>query len=330
MSCSYARCGRSSRIVLAFSIFIAAVLPLSAQTISAPGLSAPGKISYDALGTPTIQAANEDDVAFLQGYAQAKARFFEMDFDRRAASGTLAELVGQPALANDVQSRTLGLRRAAWTTLAALDESTRGWLKAFSDGVNFWLQTQALPPEYGALMLTRAEPWSPVDSVTVGKGLAFQLSFDLDIQNTIDFGAYSQAAAAANVDAQALFFGDTHRFAPPDNHVTHPGFRAKRRHRQRFRAGEILRARERVCQREPGSAEACPGLPRQDHRQSVHRADPASAPGSRRQQRVRRQRREHGIGQADHRQRSASDPGPAADLHGNAPDLERRTQRHRP
>ena len=224
MPCSRSGCGRNGRIVLAFCIFIGAVLPLSAQTISAPGLSAPGRISYDALGTPTIQASTENDVAFLQGYAQAKARFFEMDFDRRAASGTLAELVGQAALANDVQSRTLGLRRAAWATWSALDFSTRNWLKAYTDGVNFWLETQALPPEYGALMLTRAEPWSPVDSVTVGKGLAFQLSFDLDIQNTIDFGAYSQAAAAANVNPQALFFGDTHRFAPPDGHVTIPDF----------------------------------------------------------------------------------------------------------
>ncbi|HZP68222.1 MAG TPA: penicillin acylase family protein [Rudaea sp.] len=208
------------------SICIAFALPAHATTsaIAAPGLSAPGSISYDALGTPTIQAATQNDAAFLQGYAQAKARFFEMDFDRRAASGTLAELVGSAALANDVQTRTLGLRRAAWLTWDALDDDTRGWLKAYADGVNFWLQTQALPPEYGALMLTRAEPWSPVDSLVVGKGLAFQLSFDLDIQNTIDFAAYSKAATAAKVDVNALFFGDTHRFAPPDDHITIANF----------------------------------------------------------------------------------------------------------
>ncbi len=224
MSASRTGCGRVGRIVLALSICVTAPLPLLAQTISAPGLSAPGTISYDALGTPTIRAANDNDVAFLQGYAQAKARFFEMDFDRRAASGSLAELVGSAALASDVQTRTLGLRRAAWATWTALDDGTRGWLKAYTDGVNFWLQTQALPPEYGALKLTRAEPWSPVDTITVGKGLAFQLSFDLDIQNTIDYGAYSQAAAVAEVNPQALFFADTHRFAPPDNHVTIAGF----------------------------------------------------------------------------------------------------------
>ncbi len=224
MSVSRSGCGRRCRVVLALSILVAASLPLSAQTITAPGLTAPGTISYDALGTPTIQAATDNDAYFLQGYAQAKARFFEMDFDRRAAGGTLAELVGSAALANDVQTRTLGLDRAAWASWYALDDDTRGALKSFADGVNFWLQTQPLPPEYSALLLTRAEPWSPVDSLIVGKGLAFQLSFDLDIQNTIDYAAYSQAAAAAKVDPNALYFGDTHRFAPPDDHVTVPGF----------------------------------------------------------------------------------------------------------
>lgn len=215
---------RNISVLLALSVCAFASAPLAAQTIAAPGLSAPGTISYDALGTPTIVAATDNDAYFLQGYAQAKARFFEMDFDRRAASGRLAALVGAAALSSDVQTRTLGLDRAAFATWQALDETTRGALKAFSDGVNFWLQTQPLPPEYGALMLTRADPWTPVDTLTVGKGLAFQLSFDLDIQNTIDFAAYSQAAAAAHVDPNALFFGDTHRFAPPDNHVTIPGF----------------------------------------------------------------------------------------------------------
>jgi penicillin amidase len=210
--------------LLSFSICIFAAAPVGATTVAAPGLSAPGSISYDALGTPVIQAANRYDVAYLQGYAQAQARFFEMDFDRRAAAGTLAELVGAAALASDVQVRTLGLGRAAWATWQALDADTRGWLKAYADGVNLWLDTHPLPPEYGALLLTRAEPWSPVDSIVVGKGLAFQLSFDLDIQNTIDFAAYSQAAAAAKVDVNALFFGDTHRFAPPDDRVTVPGF----------------------------------------------------------------------------------------------------------
>ncbi len=214
-------------VLFAFSTFAFFSAEALADTITAPGMSAPGTLVYDALGMPTITAATDNDAAFLQGYAQAKARFFEMDFTRRGVSGTLAELVGKPALANDIQSRTLGLRRAALASWQAMDDDTRGWLQAYANGVNYWLKTTpSLPPEYGALSLSKAEPWSPIDTICVGKGLAYQLSFDSSkIQNTINFAAYQKAAAAAKVDPVALYFGDTHRFAPPDSTVTIPGFK---------------------------------------------------------------------------------------------------------
>jgi penicillin amidase len=221
--------GRSARIHLSFSIGLAFAASLAtsafgATTITAPGLSAPGKITWDALGAPTIQAASDNDAAFLQGYAHAQYRFFEMDLTRRAVSGTLAALVGPSQLANDVQARTLGLRRAAEKTYYALSDDMRGWLAAYSAGVNFWLATNQLPPEYGALDLTHADAWTPVDSIAVGKGLAFQLSFDLDISPTIQLGAYQASGHAAGYDGTALFFGDVRRAAPPDDRVTVPGF----------------------------------------------------------------------------------------------------------
>jgi len=126
----------------------------------------------------------------------ARDRFFQMDLTRRKVSGTLSELVGASQLASDVQTRTLGLRRASWATLNAMSDDSRGWLKAYANGVNFWLSTQPLPPEYGALQLSRADPWTPLDTVIVGKALAFQLSFDLDIDRTIQFGAFQQTIAS--------------------------------------------------------------------------------------------------------------------------------------
>ncbi len=200
--------------------------PLAAQTLIAPGMIAPGSISYNAEGVPTISAANDNDAAYLQGYAHARDRFYQMDFTRRAVSGTLAELVGPSALANDIQTRTLGLRRSAERTWSALSDDMRGWMLAYSNGVNYWLTTAlALPPEYGALDLTRATPWTPVDSIVVGKGLAFQLSFDLDIDPTIRLGTYQAAASAAGLNATALYFNDIFRAAPFDNRVSVPGFR---------------------------------------------------------------------------------------------------------
>ncbi len=206
------------------SIALAFALPVAAQSLSAPGMSAPGRISWDAEGIPTIDAANDNDASFLQGYAHAKDRFFQMDLTRRSVSGSLAELVGMSQLASDVQARNLGLRRGAVQTWAKMSDDSRGWLRAYADGVNFWLASNPLPPEYGALQLTHADPWTPVDSLCVGKGLAFQLSFDLDINPTINLGAYQQAGQAAGFDGSILYFGDTHRIAPADNRVSVPGF----------------------------------------------------------------------------------------------------------
>jgi penicillin amidase len=212
-------------LAVSSALLASASLANAQSTITVPGLSAPGTITYDREGVPVIQAANENDAAFLTGYAHARDRFWQMDFNRRGASGTVAELVGAPALANDIQTRTLGLRRAAEATWSALSADSRGWLKAYADGVNYWLSTNPLPPEYGALELTRVAPWSPVDSLVIGKALAFQLSFDLDTDFTIRAGAYQAAGAAGGFNGSALFSEDTHRSQGADDRVSIPGFR---------------------------------------------------------------------------------------------------------
>ena len=217
--------GRRGRLFLAVGFVLACTHAQAADPIKIPLLNGAASIANDADGIPLIKATTSHDVAFLQGVAHARDRFFQMDFSRRGASGTAAELLGQPALASDVQTRTIGLRRAAWETWEHASDETRAWLKAYADGVNWWLSQQTtLPPEYGALEITQVEPWSPIDTIVIGKALAFQLSFDLDIQPTLELAGYQQAGQAAGFDGAVLYFGDTHRFAPPDDRVTLPGF----------------------------------------------------------------------------------------------------------
>ena len=177
------------------------------------GLDGPARVVRDSLGIPHVFAQSDHDAYFMVGYLHAQDRLFQMDQTRRQASGTLAELLGPGALASDVQLRTLGLRRAAEKTLAALSPTAAAVMKAYSDGVNAYVSTHALPPEYGALELTRFEPWTPLDSAAVTKLLAFGLSFDLgDIDNTLKLIAYQTALGP--VAGPLLFREDVMRSEP--------------------------------------------------------------------------------------------------------------------
>ena len=69
------------------------------------GISAPGSISRDALGVPHIRAANVEDALFLEGYAMAQDRLWQMDGLRRRAAGELAEIAGAAAVETDRESR---------------------------------------------------------------------------------------------------------------------------------------------------------------------------------------------------------------------------------
>ena len=198
-----------------------------AQTLPVPRLAGDVSVYTDANGVPTIVGDTETDVTFVQGYLHARDRFFQMDFLRRLASGTLGELLGQPALSNDITIRTLGLRRAAFASYTRLSAEEKGWLKAYADGINHFLATSPLPPEYGALELTQAEPWSGVDSLVIGKLLAFQLSFDQslsDITNTVRIGTYQAVGDAVGFDGTALFLQDLNPTIPVDGRLTVPDF----------------------------------------------------------------------------------------------------------
>jgi penicillin amidase len=176
-------------------------------------------VSTDDHGVRTISAANAHDLYWLTGYVQAGDRLFQMDNNRRQPSGTLAELYGPSLLASDVQARTIGLRRGAEASLPALSKQTRKALDAYAAGVNAWVAENPLPPEYELLGLTEFEPWTPLDSVVVGKALAFRLSFSLDTGRTEDLTAYLTALGPQGL---VLFNEDVFRSQPFDCASTVP------------------------------------------------------------------------------------------------------------
>ena len=187
-----------------------------------PGLQAPASLLRDTNDIVHIRAHNEHDLFFLQGYVHAQDRLFQMDVSRREAGGTLAELVGSGALPQDVQLRTLGLRRAAARSLPLQSARVLAVLQAYSEGVNTYVVSHPLPPEYGALKLSHFEPWTPVDSLAVAKLLLFGQSFQLDIDATVDLLSYQSAGKALGFDGTKLFFDDIVRSAPFDPASTVP------------------------------------------------------------------------------------------------------------
>src|SRR5215470_17202511 len=76
-------------------------LPELDGALPVSGIAAPVSVTRDAHGIPTIESASIDDLFFAQGYITAQDRLFQMDLMRRAATGELAEAVGDIALEHD-------------------------------------------------------------------------------------------------------------------------------------------------------------------------------------------------------------------------------------
>jgi penicillin G amidase len=209
-----------------FALVLTLLAPAAARadtTTTVAGLLDSVQVVRDEHDIPHIFANNEHDLFFMQGWITAEDRLFQMDVARHTASGRAAELLGADSLADDVQLRQVGLRRGAEASLPILSQPLKDALQAYADGVNAWIATHPLPPDYAAIEITHVEPWTALDSVTIAKLLAFALSFDLtDMDLTIAYVKYQLAANKKGVDANALFFDDMFRIAPFDPAATVP------------------------------------------------------------------------------------------------------------
>ena len=138
------------------------------------GIDERGEVLRDSYGVPHIYAKTEHDLWYLQGYVTAQDRLFQMDLYRRAGSGRLAEVLGEPALDADRQMRTFGLARVAAQELPLLREDTRAALEAYADGVNKLLEGrgESLPMEF-IFLGYRPYQWTAVDSIVVAKLQAY-------------------------------------------------------------------------------------------------------------------------------------------------------------
>jgi penicillin G amidase len=143
-------------------------LPETSGEIAAP-VSAKAIIVRDGLGVPHIEGATWNDTIFLQGYATAQDRMWQMDALRRLAAGELAEIVGKSAIESDQEARRLRLSKIADEAERAMSGADRAVLVEYARGVNYYLETHRgrLPLEF-TLLNYDPRPWRVRDSILAG------------------------------------------------------------------------------------------------------------------------------------------------------------------
>ncbi|SDJ17943.1 penicillin acylase family protein [Salimicrobium halophilum] len=165
-------------VVLFVFIYVQRTLPDTNGEIFLEALSSEVSVTRNEEGVPHIEADSLEDLYMAQGYVQAQDRLLQMELSRRQASGELSEIIGSATIDQDKFFRSLGLRRAAEASLEDYSQEGRAALEAFAEGVNTYIEKadreNSLPPAF-TLLGSKPEPWTPVDSLTIGKFMAHDL-----------------------------------------------------------------------------------------------------------------------------------------------------------
>jgi penicillin amidase len=174
--------------------------PQANRTVSISGLRNRVTVRRDERGIPYIEATNDEDLYFAQGYVTASDRLWQMDLMRRTARGELAEILGTLALDQDKQHRTVGFAPEADAEVAQASAQTRALLDAYARGVNAYigpLDAKTLPPEFQILQY-KPRPWTAADSLLPVKLFAEALSstWRLDIMRAALAGLPADKRAA--------------------------------------------------------------------------------------------------------------------------------------
>lgn len=178
--------------------------PVQSSSIQVAGLLDRVTIRRDERGIAYIDAKNDEDLYFAQGYVTASDRLWQMDLFRRTERGELAEILtagpNNIALEQDKQHRTLGFAQVAEAEVSQASPKTRAVLEAYARGVNAYiasLDPRGLPPEFQILQY-KPKPWTPADSLLVVKLFfeALSSTWRLDIMREALAGLPAQKRAA--------------------------------------------------------------------------------------------------------------------------------------
>jgi len=174
-------------LFIAVAVHCAAVTAKAEEALSFKtfgGLKSDVEVVIDKFGFPHIYAGNEADAMFVLGYLHARDRLWQMDFNRRAAQGRLAEIMGEGALENDFFIRRIGLNRLAKASAERVKDNLLVYrnLRAYTWGINSYIaevMPEDLPIEFQELQY-KPEPWKIEDSLALGKAISWELCGSMD------------------------------------------------------------------------------------------------------------------------------------------------------
>jgi penicillin amidase len=154
-------------------------------------------VDFDKNLVPHIQANNEQDLYFAQGYITAFHRLWQMEFQTHGAAGRIAEIVGPAGVNFDKLQRRKGMVYAAKNALQQLEHDTVVYqmLQAYTAGINAYIASltyKNLPIEY-KLLDYKPEPWTLLKTALLSTQMADQLSGnDKSFENTFAFHALGE------------------------------------------------------------------------------------------------------------------------------------------
>lgn len=206
--------------VLGLYAFLRRSMPRYRGSLSLPGLKEPVEVYWDDHGIPHVYARNPHDLYMSQGYLTAQERLWSMDYVRRVAVGRTAEILGDQVLHLDKHFRTLGLRRSAEASWALYSEESQAHLQAYAEGVNARIREGRLPLEFTLLRYRPAE-WTAIDSISVSKYIAYNLSGNWDREL---FRAHLVKSVGAKFAAELFWLPPDERRLEELEHLDLPDF----------------------------------------------------------------------------------------------------------
>ena len=185
------------------------------------------RIYRDDFGTPHIFAETNRGLFEAYGYTVAQDRLWQLELNRRAARGRLAEIFGSSQLNADRFARTTGYTDAELDTqFAMLTAEEQAIFDAYLGGINRYIAEALLAPvtklpfEFHALSFV-PQPWTRRDSVAFGAFMVRRFG-EIGGRELTNLAVLKSFIAAYGPTAGYAVFNDVRWVNDPDSPVTVP------------------------------------------------------------------------------------------------------------